>query len=262
MRCWFSTRRLMLSALSVLSVLSCGGNSSSGSSVEKASRNEKSLFVMGVLAWDASSCTVKPEREGTLLTKGVWDLAFTTSYTAALLVGNQFQSAASTPSAPQTERVSLRGAEITLARASGEPLGMYTTVGTGFVDTAADLSAYGGITLTVVPAEVHEELSLQGKAPIVATIKVIGEALDGTPMTSSALTFPIDVCTGCLVQYPPSAADPTVPPGTPYRCTTASPVEDSAHPPCILGQDTPFSCTVCSDSLEICRDPAQNPAYQ
>jgi hypothetical protein len=263
MRWSFSARRFMLGALSVMSVMSCGGNSSSDNPGAKAGMNEKSLFLVGVLAPEASSCTVNAERESVLLTNGVLDLAFSSSYRATVLVGNQFQSAASTPSAPQTERVSLRSAEVTLATASGVSLGMYTIVGTGFVDTATDSSAYGGFAVTIVPAALHEGVSLQAKEPIVATIKVTGEALDGTLLTSSALTFSIDVCIGCLVQYPPSAADVAQPLGSPYRCATYDPVgAGSAHPPCILGQDTAFPCTLCAASLELCRDPTRNPAYQ
>ncbi|HET7542786.1 MAG TPA: hypothetical protein VFK05_23100 [Polyangiaceae bacterium] len=259
-----SARRFAWGALGLGSLLTgCGGNSNSGNTVEKAGTNEKSLFVVGVLAPDASACTVKAERGATLLSKGVLDLAFSSSYTATLLVGNQFQSAGSTPSAPQTERVALNGAEVALATASGAPLGMYTTAGTGFVDTAAESSAYGSITVPLVPAALHEGVSLQGEEPIVATVKVSGEALDGTLMTSSALTFPIDVCSGCLVQYPPSAADPTQPPGSPYKCASNDTGgEEGLHAPCIMGQDTAFPCTLCSGSLEICRDPAQNPAYR
>lgn len=257
------THRFVLVFFSVTSALtSCGGNSSSGTPVDKASSNEKSLFVLGVLAPDTKSCTVNAERGSTLLGKGVLDLALTSSYTATLLVGNQFQTAASTPSAPQTERISLRGAEVALATASGTPLGTYTTVGTGFVDTATDTSAYGSIVVTIVPATLHEGVSLQGEEPIVATVKVTGEALDGTLMTSSTLTFPIDVCLGCLVQYPLSAADPTVPPGSTYKCVTDDANSaDSTATPCIMGQDTAFSCTLCSAALELCRDPAQNPSY-
>jgi len=259
----FSARRLVFAALGVTSTLtSCGGNSSSGQGVDKAGRNEKLLFVVGVLVPDANSCTVKAERGSALLGKGVLDLALTSSYTATLLVGNQFQSAASTPSAPQTERISLHGAEVELATANGTPLGTYSTAGTGFVDTAADTSAYGSIPVTLVPAALREGVSLQGEEPIVATVKVTGEALDGTSMTSSALTFPIDVCLGCLVQYPPNAADPTQPLGSTYKCVTYDPSgAESAPAPCIMGQDTAFSCTLCAASLELCRDPAQNPAY-
>lgn len=258
-----SSHRLVLAAFAVTSALaSCGGNSSSDKPDDQAGTDEKSLFVVGVLAPDVNSCTVKAQRESTLVTKGVLDLAFTSSYTAILLVGNQLQTAASTPSAPQTERVSLRGAEVALTTASGAPLGMYSAVGTGFVDTAADMSAYGSIAVTIVPATLYEGVSLQGEQPIVATVKVTGEALDGTLMTSSALTFPIDVCVGCLVQYPPDAADPTLSAGSTYECATHDTSGSHSTPaPCIIGQDTAFSCTLCSATLEICRDPAQNPSY-
>jgi len=240
---------------------SCGGESNSGGSM-RASHNDKPLFVVGVVAADAGECIVRGDKNSLLLPKGVLDFAFASSYTATLLVGTQFQSATSTVDAPQTERITLHSAEITLETSRGTALGTYTTAGTGFVDAAADTSAYGSMTVTLVPAELHEGASLQGNEPIVATIKVEGEALDGSRLTSSTLTFPIDVCTGCLVEYPPGAADPLAS-GT-YKCSTAGsfPNTNESEPPCRLGQDAAFSCTLCAASHEICRDPAQNPAYQ
>ncbi len=255
--------RVAAVALLLGAVPSCGGNSNSDSGGGKASANEKSLFLVGVLDREPGACTATADRGSTLLARGVLDLAFSSSYSAVVLVGNQFQSAASTASAPQTERVALSAAQVSLATASGRALGMFMTAGTGFIDAAADSSAYGVMAVTIVPAALAQDTSLQGKEPLVATIEVEGQALDGTVMVSSELTFPIDVCTGCLVQYPLSAADPTQPAGASYRCTTfAADSGQTPAPPCVLGQDTAFSCVLCSASYEICRDPAQNPAYQ
>lgn len=259
---WFPVRwaRVGFSYCCLLAALPSCGAVRDSDGPGRASGNDKPLFVVGVVATDASECVVRGDKDSLLLPKGVLDLAFTASYTATLLVGAQFQSASSTTSAPQTERITLHSAEITLKTGSGAALGTYTTAGTGFIDTAADTSAYGSMTIPLVPAELHEGASLQGNEPIVATIKVEGEALDGTPLTSSTLTFPIDVCTGCLVRYPPEAADPVE--VGPYKCSTSNSFTTPDEPPCRLGQDTAFSCKQCSASLEICRDPAQNPAYQ
>ena len=257
----FFVRAVVIGAVGLLALPACGGNSSDPGDGGKASTNEKSLFLVGVLDINQSDCVAKGDKNGAVLAKGRLDLAFSSSYTARLLVGNQFQSAASTTSAPETERVTLSGADVSLATAGGTPLEHYSTVGTGFIDAAADTAAYGAMAATLIPTGLHEVASLQGDEPLVATIKVTGEALDGTKMTSSALTFPIDVCTGCLVQYPPEAADPTQATGAGYRCATAAPAGPGPMP-CTLGQDMPFSCIQCAAANEICRDPSLNPAYQ
>jgi hypothetical protein len=89
----------------------------------------------------------------------------------------------------------------------------------------------------------------------------LGKALNGTELTSSETELPIRVCTGCLVQYPPSAADPTQPAGAAYLCAMADTSRDAAEVPCILGQDVPFSCVLCSAASPVCRDPLLNPSF-
>src|SRR5882724_3822641 len=255
MRSSFSQFRLSMSALalSTLAVLSsCGGNSASSadkgtpSSTDAGARgfDEKSLFVVGAESPGGSDCLVKGDMSAKLLDQGVWDLAFTTSYTAFLLVGNQLLKAGS---ATENERVSLNSAEVTLIAADGSVVSEYSAVGTGFVDAATGPAAYGTMSVALIPAELGLTASAQGPQLLVAKIRVLGEASDGTKLTSGELDLPIKVCTGCLVQYPPSAADPTAPPGSGYQCTTSgSTMLDATPPPCRIGQDVPFSCVTCS----------------
>src|SRR3954471_22525771 len=51
--------------------------------------NNSSVFVVGVIALDKSTCVAKPDNTATLLAGGTLDVAFTQSYTGFLLVGNQ-----------------------------------------------------------------------------------------------------------------------------------------------------------------------------
>jgi hypothetical protein len=97
-------------------------------------------------------------------------------------------------------------------------------------------------------------------------VKVFGTTLGGQELESAELRFPIEVCTGCLIYYPPSAYDSTLDPNEPYLCAT-SPVtalgEDAEGVlGCFPGQDRPVSCIHCSAFSEICRDPAANPYQQ
>jgi hypothetical protein len=155
----------------------------------------------------------------------------------------------------------LSGVEVTLTTADGAVLDSYSTVGTGFVDAASASVAYGAITATLIPPSVGLSDPVQHAQQLVAKVRVLGEALNGTKLTSSELVFPIKVCTGCLVEYPPSAADVTSPPGSGYLCSTARSSLDTPDPePCVLGQDVAFSCQACAASVALCRDPSLNPA--
>ena len=255
-----------LLASSMLAILSgCGGNSSSPTDKGTAnspdsgtpSSEEKSLFVVGAQAIDGAQCVAKGEMSAPRLDQGVLDLAFTSSYTAFLLVGNQL---AGSGSSAETERVSLRGAEVTLTTADGTVLKDYSAVGTGFVDAATGSAAYGTMSVVVIPPGLATP-DRSGQL-LVAKIRVLGQALNGTMRTSSELDFPIRVCTGCLVQYPPEAADPSQPAGSKYQCATDGATTPGAlPPPCVLGQDVPFSCVNCAASFALCRDPSLNPSF-
>ena len=226
--------------------------------------NNSSLFVVGVMLLDTTTCVAKPDNTAVMLAEGVMDVAFTSSYTAFVLVGNQLTQRGSREQLrTETSRVSLRGAEVTLTTLDGKELGNYSTVGTGFVDAAAgDVPAYAAMAVNVIPSALGSSPSLLSAGVVLAKIRVFGDTLGNVSVTSSELDFPIRVCKGCLVSYPADAADPSQPVGEPYLCTTAaSTTQTTEAGPCVVGQDRSFSCTSCSASVSLCRDPSQNPSY-
>jgi hypothetical protein len=228
--------------------------------------NNSSLFVVGVIDIDAATCLAKPDTTATLLANGTMDLAFTSSYTANLLVGNQLTQRGSREQVrTETSRITLRGAEVTLTTLDGQTLGKgsFSTVGTGFVDAASgDVPAYGVMSVNLIPPALGSSVAVENARVVLAKVRVFGDTLGGSAITSSELDFPINVCRGCLVRYPASAADPAQGAGAPYLCskaTTATTATDSA--PCVTGQDQPFSCTLCSSASDVCRDPKNNCSY-
>ena len=225
--------------------------------------NNSSLFLVGVMDIAQSACVAKPDNTGPFLTSGTLDVAFASGYTAVVLVGNQLtQLGSSEQLRTETSRVSLRGAEVQLTTLDGRALSVagaqstFSTVGTGFVDAAAgDTPSYATMAVNLIPP------GLTGlPAEVLAKIRVFGETLGGTSVTSSELDFPIDVCDGCLVIY--DTPDATQPAGA-FLCatTTASSTQTSAVAPCVMGQDQQFSCTLCSEAVPLCRDPSKNPTF-
>ena len=226
--------------------------------------NNSSLFVVGVIRLDPSTCVAKPDTTVVTLATGTLDVAFASSYTAFVLVGNQLTQRGSREQLrTETSRVSLRGAEVTLTTLDGKSLGNYSTVGTGFVDSASgDTPAYAAMSVNLIPPALGTNPAVRAAKVVLAKIRVFGDTLGGTAITSSELDFPINICDGCLVRYPASAYDVGLPAGSAYLCSRGTSMTANADTaPCMTGQDEAFSCTFCSASYELCRDPAKNPSY-
>jgi hypothetical protein len=231
--------------------------------IPSCAENNSSLFVVGVIGLDPSTCVAKPDNTAVMLAGGVMDVIFTQSYTAFLLVGNQLTQRGSREQLrTETSRIALRGAEVTLTTLDGKLLGNYSTVGTGFVNASAgDVPSYAAMSVNIIPSALGSSDAVLSAGTVLAKIRVFGDTLGNAAVTSSELDFPIRVCAGCLVNYPSSAIDPASPPGT-YQCSTAaSTTQTTEARPCVVGQDQPFPCTECSAALDLCRDPSQNPAY-
>jgi len=226
--------------------------------------NNSSLFIVGVFDIGQSSCIAKPDNTGPFLASGTLDTQFASGYTALLVVGNQLVQEGSTEQLrTETSRVTLRGAEVTLTSLDGRTLDVpgaqntFSTVGTGFVDPGAgNAPSYATMAVNIIPP------GLAGlPAQVLAKIRVFGDTLGGTSLTSSELDFPITVCQGCLVNY--DTPDTTQAAGSPFMCATssASTTQTTVAKPCILGQDQSFSCTLCAAAYPACKDPCQNPSY-
>lgn len=222
--------------------------------------NNSSLFVIGVIALDASACVAKNDTSSPMLAAGTLDTAFANSYTAFVLVGNQLTQRGSREQLrTETSRISLRGAEVTLTTLDGKELGTYSTVGTGFVDASqGDAPSYAAMAVNVIPPALGSSAAVKAARVVLAKIRVFGDTLGNTSITSSELDFPINICEGCLINY--DTADPLSPDA--FRCSAAgSTATTTETEPCAFGQDKKFSCTTCAAAYEICRDPAVNPSF-
>jgi hypothetical protein len=222
--------------------------------------NESSLFVRSVMKNSPPECTVQSDPTAVMLLGGTMDVALTDTYRAALLIGNQLVRRGSRDNLrTETARIALKGAEVRLQNSGGQQLsnGAFTVGGTGFVDPGSgDEPGYGVMFVPLVPPSVQP----QAGTVITARVKVFGDTLGGTEITSNELSFPIAVCYGCLVDFPPAADDATV---TGYQCNNAStgtsastaPSADTA--PCWMGQDDPVDCRFCVNTLpDVCTSPS------
>ncbi len=232
--------RQLLTALPLIAATALVG-------VSGCADNESMLFVRQVVALESGNCTSSPDPSGTFYSAGVLDLAVRNSYEASLLVGNQLVRRGSRELLrTESSRITLRGAEVQLLNEQGAVMTEFTIPVAGFVDPGSgDEPGYGVTSALLIPPG-----AATSGTRVVADVRVFGDTLGGDEITSASLSFPINVCTGCLVSYPADADDPAT---TGYTCSVG---DTPSSVPCRIGQDEPVHCLLCATTVELCRDPA------
>ncbi|MEZ4371603.1 MAG: hypothetical protein R3B07_12295 [Polyangiaceae bacterium] len=194
--------------------------------------NDSQLFVVGVMVPDGE-CSVTADEGASLYLAGVLDTSLTTAYVGRLLVGNQLtQRGSREETKTETSRIAIRGAEVQIFTPQQELIKEYTVASTGFVNQAPNGdAAYGFAAVTLIDPQTGQSLANQVPAPgdttgVVVEVRVFGDSLGGSEITSAKLTYPITVCNGCLIS-----------------CTT----DAAAGRPCSRGNDEPIDCSFCLD---------------
>ncbi|HOU89619.1 MAG TPA: hypothetical protein PLU22_01175 [Polyangiaceae bacterium] len=229
--------RLSLAAL--VAVLAC--------STVACVDNESSLFIRGVMVLESGDCTASPDPGGTMQANGILDTSLTSTYIGALLVGNQLV-ARGAPAQLRTEtaRIALRGAEVRVASTTQSVLKEFSVDGTGFVDPASGTSpGYGAFFATLIP-----NLDNIDRDTVIVNVRVFGRTLGGREVESGELAYPIQLCSQCLISFPPEADNPSTPE---YDCLM--PAADDLEEPCFFGQDETVDCRLCTSSRTACRAP-------
>jgi hypothetical protein len=217
--------------------------------------DDSSLYVEAVLALTPPNCELQADPSAPQLLRGTLDVAFLRSYQGAVLVGNQL-----TPRGiknqlrTETQGVELRGAEVRLTNAAGAVLEEFSVPAGGFVHSnSSESPGYGMALVTMIPtgrgqaflSELNNDRN--SVRTVVAAIRVFGTTLGGTELTSGEFTFPIDVCFGCLVDYPLEAVEDT---GNGRIC--AGTAEGVSATQCIRGQDAVIDCRSCAATSDVC----------
>jgi hypothetical protein len=173
-------------------------------------------------------------------TTGVMDVAFTQTYQAFLLIGNQLTQRGSRDQLrTESSRFAVRGAEVQLFDASENLLNEFTIPATGFADQSNGTTPGFGIAdVTLIPASVGGGLA--APQTVVAAVKVFGKTLGGETIDSSTLMFPIEICRGCLISFPTDAIDPVS-----GACAPGGGAASSQDAACLLGQDALVDCRDC-----------------
>ncbi len=226
-------------------ILAVGASATSWGCAE----NESTLFIVGVAQLE-SSCIYSPSASATLLPRGQYDIGFNGSYQVGLLLGNQMASrGVKSRSRSETSRIILEGAEVTLMKPEGGAyLPAFSAPGAGFVDVGSgEQAGYGVLSVVVIPRQDTEDQDKLLKVGyLIAEIKAFGHTLGGQEVESNVFRFPIEICYGCLVTFPPSEVN------TLGDCVGSSTTETAAAP-CYWGQDTQVVCSACSYRFPVCQ---------
>ncbi|GAC1570681.1 MAG: hypothetical protein NVS3B20_23570 [Polyangiales bacterium] len=225
--------------------------------------NNETLFVRRIQAIAQPTCAATNDPTTIGVSTGVMDVALTSTYAAAPLVGSQL-IAKGDPKTSRAEpnRVLIKGAEIHLTTEGGAEIApLFTSLGTGVVDPTLSADAgYGVMVVNLIPASIGKKLrdQLRGRGygsslTVLASFNVFGTTLGNTEVKTTNFVFPITVCYGCLVDFSGDINDPTLgTPGVP-NCLKA-PKEGTLPLFCLQGQDTAVDCRLCRsyDACTIC----------
>lgn len=171
--------------------------------------NESIVFIMGVMDIKSNDCTATPEAAARLQASGIVDLTLRSSYKAVLLVGSQLTQRGSREQLrTETARLRIEGAEVELDDANGTPLNLgsaanpFSVISTGFAHPAAGTEpGYGSVFVDLIPGSVSASVR---NGVVLAKVRVFGTTLGDQEIESGEFTFPIQVCRGCLISYPPT----------------------------------------------------------
>lgn len=198
-------------------------------------------------------CSLSAGGDAAVLPAGVFDLALgeRASYVLTPLVAN-----------PGPDPTTVTSARIRVLNESGVPYVFDCTdpegCGEWELDVEGEIAAgeNGTFEVRVLPRVftgfVQSQLDAdvrEGRAPesfrVQAEVQLIGRSA-GEVVVGPPFLYEIEVCLGCLVEFPPGSDDPALP--GPDCCGAGR-----SEPACYSGQDTAIDCRDCLRTLpEIC----------
>ena len=212
------------------------------------------VFVKGVLSPPESSngrCTYEPQPTGPFLSAGVLDVAFASTYQAPLLVGNQMVPRADlTQGRVETSRVQLEGTVVRLTDVNGNVVTTFTNYATGAVDPASGTQpSFGVIIATLVDqataASLRQQLAPRESRRFLANVAVFGRTTGAQGVETAEYQYPLSVCLGCLVTFPPDSVDPVRAQLENGRPNCAKAATAGTTTLCNYGQDSAIDCRTC-----------------
>lgn len=210
--------------------------------------DEATLFVRQVVAPN-DSCEFANDPEQPHFVRGLLDTYFAAEYSAHVLVGNQMVAQGSPERLrDETSKVALYEYETRVLDADGAEVAGFKAPCSGLVDQKdGDTEAYGLTNVVLIDSVSSAALADASAASgtqqeVVASLIVRGRTLGGNEIETGEFLFPISVCRGCSIYFPPSADDAA----TPGLCDKGD--ADDPDPVCTPGVNTGINCLLCRKS--------------
>jgi hypothetical protein len=231
--------------------------------------DDSTIYIRDVLqapqAQQSGVCTYTADPTQPMITAGVLDVAFASSYTAAFLVGNQMTPRGSAEQdRTETARVTLQGAIVRVTDINGNDLRpSFTWSASTTVDPATGgTPSYAPFFAEIIDSTVSGTIKSQvqsaiaahqatGTTRVLTYVKIFGHTLGGQRVETNEFQFPVDVCYGCLVVFPAGVSSPLLP--QPNCSNQAGASSAPSAPPCAYGQDQPIDCRLCvATNPDVC----------
>ena len=135
------------------------------------------------------------------------DVAYASEYDGELLVGNQLVSRGDQATMrPESARVQLYSADLTIFDAGGATLSSFSVPISGFVDVGSGNSpGYGVVHVPLIDAATGA--AIPPGQTVVSRVKIYGVTLGDIQVETGNWDFPIYVCAGCIACVCPATAD-------------------------------------------------------
>jgi hypothetical protein len=229
--------------------------------------NDSSVFIQDVLApqqvSNGQGCSYTSATSQAVMSSGILDVLFRDHYDPTYLVGNQLVAEANSAQLmTETSTFNVQGAVVRLTDSAGNSVGTgsFTRLAAGTIYPASGSSpSYAPITVTsVIDAQSVADLQNPAKnataamtiaggglARVVTYVRFFGKTLGGRYVESNEFEFPVDVCSGCLIQFTPQDINPCY--KAPNCIGNAAAGTSSAQQsvPCVFGQDLAIDCLQC-----------------
>ncbi len=222
-------RFLKLSLATLLAVPLAGATLTSG-----CVENKSSVYIHQVQAYSDGCDPPLFAPDELTTTTGVMDPGFQNGYTAALLIGNQLTPLGDSETLrTETSRFVIKGYEVHLMSGDlGAELLAFTQVASGTVSPTNDEDpGYGGVFATLIPPG----FAARPNTLYVASVRVFGETLGGTPLETAEFSFAIQTTSSGASSYGYNEDG---------DCINGEP-PDELRLACIYGQDGATSCGRC-----------------
>jgi len=250
---------MKLRALGVVALLGSWLSTAACLNQDGGPYHNASFFIIGAKTI-SGACTYDPSEGGPFYSRGTLDLVTADrGYTFPALIKNQMpvttevKKRQTSDLRVDTSLIILEQAEINyeFSGALAEEVGVapeaYSPYTSGAVPPGGGLFT---VTFPLVSSALLTTLrdAIPDRTPaeprptreILATVQIHGRTLDGMRIASSSFTFPLEICKGCLLTFPPIASEGDGPP----NCRAVEGVENLQQP-CLVGQDEFVDCRIC-----------------